>query len=39
VITSKWLVNRTQKISKLYEPTAEDLLEKEEPPASSLKKL
>ena len=28
------MVNKTQKISKLYEPTAEDLLEKDEPAAA-----
>jgi hypothetical protein len=39
VIISKWLVNRTQKISRLYEPTAEDLLNQDEPAQSSLKKI
>jgi hypothetical protein len=29
VVNSKWIVHATQKLSNLYEPTPEDLIEKE----------
>jgi len=30
IITSKWIVHKTQKVSNMFEPTPEDLIEKEE---------